>query len=166
MALNKMRLLFVEDDPVAQEQMSRLLEGEVAGIYQAFNGQEGIELYRRHAPDIIVTDIRMPVMNGLDMIRYIREEDPEQVILLLSAHDDRQTLLQALDLSVDGFLSKPILDLNKLMTKLHHAAQLAKKRQNSSRIKSYRSQIRSLYLQANTDQLTGLRNRNFFHNQR
>jgi len=165
MPLSNIRLLFVEDDPTAQEQMRRLLEGEVRKIYQAYDGQEGIELYRRHAPDIIISDIRMPVMSGLEMVRFIREEDPDQVILLLSAHDDRQTLFEAINLSVDGFLSKPILDLNKLMEKLRQAAVLAKKRSSSRKAKAYRSQLRTLYLQANTDPLTGLRNRNYFHQQ-
>ena len=168
MPLSEMSLLIVEDDRLAQEQLRQILESEVHQIYQAYDGQEGYELYRHFNPDLILADIRMPVMTGLEMARKIRQEDCRQVIVLLSAHNDRQTLLEAINLPVEGFLNKPILDLPELLKTLQKGAKLARKRKEAIdtkarlRMDRCRQRLRSLYRQANIDPLTGLHNRLFF----
>jgi len=167
-ALSDMTLLIVEDDRLAQEHLAQILAGEVRHLYQAYDGQEGLELYRNFSPDIILADVEMPIMNGLEMARKIREEDCEQVIVLLSAHNDRQILMEALNLPVDGFLNKPILDLNELIDRLRHCAGLAEKRSEwveaggQQNLERCRQQLRVLYRQANVDPLTGLHNRHYF----
>ena len=68
-------LLYVEDERVTREQISRILQRIVTELYVAENGQEGLDLYREKRPDIIMSDIMMPVMNGLEMAREIRALD-------------------------------------------------------------------------------------------
>jgi YesN/AraC family two-component response regulator len=71
--LKNFTLLFVEDDPGIQEQMKILLGDEVKNFYQAFDGKEGWELYQKEKPDIVLSDINMPEMSGLDMAAKIKK---------------------------------------------------------------------------------------------
>lgn len=106
--LKHMNLLFVEDDDELRPLMARLLERHFGSLHMASNGQEGLEIFCRHKPDIVLTDISMPVMNGLEMVRAIRKLDPCVPILVVSAHGDGRSLDDALDAGVDKFLVKPI----------------------------------------------------------
>ena len=81
-------LLYVEDERVTREQISRILQRIVTDLHVAENGQQGLELYQEKRPDIILSDIMMPVMNGLEMIRRIRELDNDIPIIITTAYDD------------------------------------------------------------------------------
>ena len=67
--LKKYRLLYVEDNPEISEEIVFFLEPLVKELYVAYDGEEGLALYKEHKPDLIVTDIQMPIMNGIDMIK-------------------------------------------------------------------------------------------------
>ncbi|MCX7088666.1 MAG: response regulator, partial [Methylococcales bacterium] len=90
------RVLYIEDDLDTREALQFTLENYVAELYLAKNGREGLDLYREHLPDIVVTDIQMPEMNGLAMATEIRALNPEQAIVILSAHDDAEYLFRTL----------------------------------------------------------------------
>jgi len=77
-------LLYVEDERVTREQVSRILQRIVTELYVAENGQEGLKLYQEKRPDIILTDIMMPVMDGLEMCREIRRLDRESQLIMLT----------------------------------------------------------------------------------
>lgn len=100
-------LLYVEDDQSTREQVSRMLEKSVARLHVAGNGQEGLELFRAHTPDIVVTDIKMPVMNGLDMVREIRKIDPDCQVIILTVFCDTESLLVSISLGINQFLTNP-----------------------------------------------------------
>ncbi len=157
MALSDLMLLLVEDDPIAQEQLRLYFEDQFDTVLQAYNGLEGLDLYRRHAPDIILTDLRMPGLSGLDMITEIRKENPDQVIMIFSALNDSDTLLKSLNLSVDGFIPKPILDLSLVEERLEKVAEKIQRKSSEER-----HQIHQLYQKAYFDALTGIYNRNYF----
>jgi len=156
MRLAERTLLLVEDDPQTREHLCLLLEGEFACLYRATDGEEGIGLYRRHRPDLVLSDVRMPGMDGLEMARRIRREDPEQTILFLSAHDDREILLAALDVAAAGFISKPILAIDQLMEPLERAAASLRNRE------ARRAHLENLFHAAHHDPLTGVPNRRYF----
>ncbi|WP_456392056.1 diguanylate cyclase domain-containing protein [Nitratifractor sp.] len=157
MALNDLMLLLVEDDPIAQEQLKLYFEDQFETVLQAYNGLEGLDLYRRYAPDIILTDLRMPGLSGLDMIAEIRKENPDQVIMIFSALNDSDTLLKSLNLSVDGFIPKPILDLSIVEERLKKVAEKIRSKSSEER-----HQIHQLYQKAYFDALTRIYNRNYF----
>lgn len=163
--LRDLTLLFVEDDPDTRHQMKLLLEGSCRELYLAASGEEGLEHYRAHRPDIILSDINLPNLDGLEMVRRIREDNPDQVILLISAVDDRRILIEAIDISVDGFISKPVLDLEQLLGKLEKAAALHKRRQRAKDSVDGGQGFKTLYYQAYHDALTGIPNRHFFREQ-
>lgn len=101
-------LLFVEDEHATRTQISRLLERIVANLYVAGNGQEGLDLYRAHSPDVVVTDIMMPVMDGIEMSREIRQIAPDSQIIVLTAFTDTEYLLDCIDIGINCYAQKPV----------------------------------------------------------
>lgn len=115
--MQKITLLYVEDEKGVQEQLSRFLSRFVSTLYTAKNGQEGLDSYRKNRPDIILTDIQMPVMNGIEMAQEIKKITPDQPVVFITAHSDSNFFLNAIDMQVDGYILKPI-DLKRLKKKL------------------------------------------------
>lgn len=106
-------LLYVEDEQVTREQISRILKKIVTELHVAENGQHGLELYLEKQPDIVLTDIMMPLMNGLDMAREIRKLDRERQIIMLTAYSDTDYLLECIRLGVNQYVQKPV-DFDRL----------------------------------------------------
>ncbi len=105
-------VLYVEDDRNAQLAMSAFLKKKVSRLIIAENGKDGLDLFFKHKPDILIVDIRLPVMSGLEMIKKINKK-AETKIYITSAYSDRESLLEAIDAGIDHFLVKPI-DFEKL----------------------------------------------------
>lgn len=106
--LKDIRVLYVEDDSFLREQVEQFLKMRFPQVVSASNGKEGLDLYRQHRPDVIITDIRMPIMTGLEMARRIRELDSEIPILVLTAFTEVSFLMKAIEIGIDKFLQKPI----------------------------------------------------------
>ena len=83
----KLRVLYVEDDQETRESTVSLFENFFDFITVAINGKEGLEKFREREYDLIFSDINMPVMGGFEMIKNIRAQDEEVVIITISAHD-------------------------------------------------------------------------------
>jgi len=108
-------LLYVEDERVTREQISRILQRIVTELHVAENGQQGLDLYREKRPDIIMSDIMMPVMNGLEMAREIRRLDRDSQIVMLTAYSDTEYLLECIRLGINQYVQKPV-DFAQLAT--------------------------------------------------
>jgi len=106
--LSSLRILYVEDDLNTREEVSFFLEGIVAELYLASNGKEGYEKYCTYLPDLIITDIQMPKMNGIEMIEKLRETDPYTPVLITSAYNETNYLLNAINIGVERYILKPI----------------------------------------------------------
>ncbi|MDY6915661.1 MAG: PAS domain S-box protein [Candidatus Cloacimonadota bacterium] len=109
----KIEILYVEDEEMIRSSINEMLRRRVETYYVAQNGQEGLELYQKHQPDLVITDIKMPVMNGLEMIREINKIDSEANVVITSAHSEANFFMSAIELGVSNFLLKPI-DKRKL----------------------------------------------------
>jgi len=161
-------LLIVEDNKKAQEQLGEILSDYVKELFQAYDGAEALEIYREYKPDIILSDIRMPIMDGLSMAKKIKEMDPHQPVMLLTAHSEQAMLLEAANISIDGYLTKPIADLNQLLESLERLAEkghhLHKKVQESVQKieKEYQAKIQRLQQHSLYDHLTRMPNRHYF----
>ena len=111
---SSLKLLYVEDNDHARESMMEVLEEFFEDITIAYDGQEGLEKFQNNKIDLIITDINMPRLNGLEMIKEIRKTDTDISILVLSAHNESNFFLESIKQGVDGYLLKPI-DINQLM---------------------------------------------------
>jgi DNA-binding response OmpR family regulator len=105
---HKPTLLYAEDDKESQENYAFILNEYFSKIYLASNGEEALTLFNRYHPDILLLDISMPLLDGLDLVEIIRKNHPEIPIVMLTAHSDRERLLKAVDLKLDGYLLKPV----------------------------------------------------------
>ncbi len=103
-----LHILYVEDDETVRVNMQMLFDIFFEHIDCAVDGLDGLEMYNNHKYDIVITDINMPRMNGVEMVEKIREIDPEQKIIAISANDDSATLINLIQKGVSGFLLKPV----------------------------------------------------------
>jgi len=123
-------VLYVEDKAEIRDELFEILSLYLDEVYTATNGKEGFEQFREHRPDLIITDIQMPIMSGLDMIEKIRQEDQNIPIIVTSAFNETSYLLKAIDLGVEHYLLKPIMIerlqtcLNKVSTSLIQEREL------------------------------------------
>lgn len=108
LATKNLCVLYVEDDDVARENGIEYLENYFDYIYAASDAFEGLKLYREYHPEIIITDIQMPKLNGLEFIKQIRKENKETQIIVITAFSDTTYLLQAIELQLIKYLIKPV----------------------------------------------------------
>jgi YesN/AraC family two-component response regulator len=103
-------ILLVEDEETARASLSRMLSLKFPGIrlYLAENGRSGLDLYRQHLPELVITDINMPQMNGIEMAGAIREVAPKAQIIVLTAHSETRFRLDAEELGIDHYVLKPV----------------------------------------------------------
>jgi len=160
MSRANLTLLYVEDDRESQERMNMILEDSVKEFYQAYNGEEGIALYKEKKPDIILSDINMPILDGLSMAKKIKEIDRDAIVIVMSAFDDRNSLLSAINIGVDYFIPKPI-DIDILENKLDFFAEYLENKRKLAYINKIEKD--KLYKLAHYDSLTDTPNRLFFN---
>ena len=106
--MNTINTILADDHGIVRSGIKSLLEseGDIRVIAEAYNGAEAVQYAQQHAPDLAVIDIRMPVMNGLDATRQIRQTMPQTKVLILSMHDDEEYILQSVDCGASGYLLK------------------------------------------------------------
>ena len=98
--LSRLTVLYVEDEEVTRELYSLFLSSIVGTLITAHNGAEGLEAYHKHHPDIIITDIMMPVMDGLEMLKQVRASNTTIPVIVLSAFETSDSLNQSNDFGV------------------------------------------------------------------
>ncbi|MEN6326875.1 MAG: HD domain-containing phosphohydrolase [Syntrophomonas sp.] len=118
-------VLYVEDDQELRQNTARLLSSFFPTVELSENGAEGLKKYKEGKFDLIITDINMPIMNGVKMAEQIKASNAKQVIIVISAHDEARYLLDLINMGVDYFVLKP-LDINQFMTAVDKAIRLAK----------------------------------------
>ena len=114
--LKNLTVLLVEDDNDSKKIMHDVLSDNFEKVFTAQNGDEGLKKFKKYNPNMVITDAFMPISDGLDMTRYIKEISKDTPIIVLSAHSEKETLLKAIDVGVDKYLIKPIMVDNLLNT--------------------------------------------------
>jgi len=115
--LKNMTLLYAEDEEGIRKPMANSLSYYLKEVIEAKNGEEGLEMYYAKRPDIILTDLRMPVRDGLYMVKEIRQVDKKTPILMITAHTDKEYLLSAIELKIEKYIIKPVA-LDELLSAL------------------------------------------------
>ncbi|MFO8068144.1 MAG: PAS domain S-box protein [Bacteroidales bacterium] len=127
--LEDIKVLYVEDEPDISEGISEMLSRVIPNLIVASNGIEGLKKYKEHNPEIIITDIRMPGMNGLDMCREIKKINKNVQIIVTSAHSDVNFFIESIEIGVNQYVLKPIAkkDLFEAIYKCYQVYHLEKK---------------------------------------
>jgi signal transduction histidine kinase len=127
-------ILYVEDEIDILQAFSEIMGRWVVKLYVAGNGLEGLAQFEKYQPDIIISDIKMPKMDGLEMCRRIKEINPKVKTVIMSAHSDADYFINAIELGIDGFLLKPIFGekLKKLIQRFANEVVLEKQLQKAN----------------------------------
>lgn len=121
--LKNFTVLYVEDNEQVRQNAVEYLTRISKKVYEAKDGKEALLVWKEHKPDIIITDINMPRLNGLDMASYIRAQDKDVQIIVATAHSDTDYLLRAVELQLVKYIIKPITK-EKLLNALERSIEL------------------------------------------
>lgn len=121
--LKNISILYVEDDYETREEMTKILLEVSDNITVAKSGVEALEFYYNNKPQIIISDIAMPNLNGIEFIKRVREDNLQVPIILLTAHADVDYLLPAANLNIQSYIVKPI-NIRKLKEVLFNAVEI------------------------------------------
>ncbi|CUU68257.1 response regulator transcription factor [Campylobacter hyointestinalis] len=121
-ALKNLTVLLVEDEDKIRTSMGNAMEGVFKKVLLAGNGDEGLKKFKKFSPDIVITDISMPIMDGLDMSLEIKKISEDSPIVVLSAFSEKEKLLKAIEIGIDKYIIKPI-DMEELFESISYLAQ-------------------------------------------
>ena len=129
--LKKMKVLYVEDDEEAREELTDVLKRRVGRVIVADNGRQGLELYDDFLPDIIIADFYMPEMDGIEMLSRIREKGGDPAAIVVSAVNDVDIILSAIDVGIDKYILKPV-NVRDLLDAMEEQARMIYDRKKMS----------------------------------
>lgn len=101
-------ILCIDDEDGVRRRICNALSYYFKEVLEAPNGQVGLQLYYEHSPDIILCDVEMPIMNGIEMIKKIRAEDMSTPIIILTAYSNEEYLMKLINLHVQHYILKPV----------------------------------------------------------
>ena len=169
-----LKVLYVEDNMEAKDALKNLLSNFFNNITLGIDGKDGLEKFKSSKFDLIITDIKMPKMNGIEMMEKIRFIDDEIPIIVSTAHQDQEFLISCIELGVNSYLLKPINHkqltgaIKNTCEKLYYIYE-NKKYEDSletlvkERTKELQATQKELTLMVNRDPLTNLYNRRYFN---
>lgn len=128
-------ILYVEDEAATREQVSHVLTSRGYRLTIAENGEQGLALYRELSPDIVLTDIMMPRLNGLEMARGIRALSQEVQIACMTAFSDTSCLIDAIDIGINQFVLKPT-EFIRLFTALDRCQEMVELRKRQEMLEA------------------------------
>ncbi|HDD45140.1 MAG TPA: response regulator [Candidatus Desulfofervidus auxilii] len=105
-----MKLLLIDDEEPVREILSLSLRSDGYEVITAGDGEEGIRLFQQEKPPIVLTDIKMPGMDGIEVLKKIKQIDPETEVIIITGHGDMDLAIQSLKLEASDFITKPIKD--------------------------------------------------------
>ena len=125
------RVLLADDEEEIRVGISRKIDWAGLGfqlVGEAENGQEALELAEQLRPDVVLTDIKMPFMDGLALSRIVREELPGIKIIIISGYDDFEYAREAISIGVDQYILKPVtrMSLRKVLQELKEKIEIVK----------------------------------------
>ena len=124
----KLSAMVVEDEKVTNELLSSTFKNFFSSVESYFDGASALKAYESNNPDVVFVDIIMSGMNGIELSRKIREINPTQIIIVISASNDIEKISESIEVGVNSFIQKPI-DTKKIIELLNSVvAMVAKKR--------------------------------------
>jgi YesN/AraC family two-component response regulator len=115
-------VLYVEDEPLTRQIVAGMIRRRIPQVYVAGDGNEGLALFKEYSPDIVVSDVKMPNLDGIEMSRVIKSLDKDARIILTTAYSDARTLLIAIELGIDKYILKPV-EMESLFSAIDKCAE-------------------------------------------
>lgn len=122
MELLDLKVLYIEDDDMTRDSLTYYLKKRVRDIYPAATGEAALQSYETYNPDILIVDLLLPDISGIEVIKTIRKRNARCRILVTSSLDDTETILSSVEAGIDDYIVKPI-DPAVLMKKLNDMAK-------------------------------------------
>ena len=148
----KETILIIEDEKDILELLSGLLESEGYNIITASNGRDGLQNFQEHNPDLVLTDVRMPIMDGIEVLREIKAKESDTEVIILTGHSDETTAIDCLRLGAYDYYCKPLEDIDVLLAAVERVLE-----KRNLEIKN-RALVKQLEEMSIRDSLTGLYN--------
>lgn len=130
-------LLYVEDDEDARNATVRILSKLFKKLVVAVDGQDGLDKFKENDIDLVITDINMPNLNGIDMLKEIKKLDPYFYAIVLTAYSDRENFMSTISLGVRGYITKPI-NITQLIETLEVGVEFINKNKELNMLKQYK----------------------------
>jgi anti-anti-sigma factor len=132
------KILVIDDEKATLKMFRLFLDVYGFDILTAESGEEGLEVFERERPDIVLTDIKMPGMDGIEVLQEIKRRSPATEVIVITGHGDMDLAIQALNLDAADFINKPIQrqSLEQGLARAKERLKLAKSRQNEVRTRS------------------------------
>ena len=148
----KETILIIEDEEDILLLLSGLLESEGYQVITACNGREGIEKFEECGPDLILTDVKMPIMDGIEVLREVKTKESDTEVIILTGHSDEATAIDCLRLGAYDYFRKPLEDIDVLLTAVERVLE---KRNLELKNRSLVQQLEEMSIR---DPLTGIYN--------
>ena len=146
------KILVVDDEADILKLLSTILAGENYEVSTAVDGQQGMDRFKEFDPDLVITDMKMPRKNGLELLREIKESGSHVDVMILTGHSDEATAIECLRNGAYDYLFKPLEDIDVLLTAIERALQ---KRTLETKNRHLMTQLEEMVIR---DPLTGLYN--------
>jgi anti-anti-sigma factor len=130
--MEREKILIIDDEKPTLKMFSLFLEVYGFAILTAESGEEGLEVFERERPEIVLTDIKMSGMDGIEVLREIKRRSPTTEVIVITGHGDMDLAIQALNLDAADFINKPIQrqSLEQALSRARERLSLAKRRQH------------------------------------
>jgi DNA-binding NtrC family response regulator len=116
------KILVIDDDEITLALMHNVLEDEGYDIFSTADGPQGIQIYKEREPDVVILDLALPSMNGLEVLRKIRKHDPDAKIIVVTGHGSDESAKVALRYGAWGYIEKPV-DFSTFLNQIRSAAE-------------------------------------------
>jgi len=137
------KILVIDDEKATLKMFRLFLDVYGFDIMTAESGEEGLEVFDREKPDIVLTDIKMPGMDGIEVLQEIKKRSPATEVIVITGHGDMDLAIQALNLDAADFINKPIQrqSLEQGLARARERLKLAKSRQNEVAVRALGSAL-------------------------
>jgi len=144
-----MKILLIEDERITRISLTATLQKEGYDVKNCDTGLEGLEMIRNDTFDVVITDLRLPKTNGIEILRFIKEKSPKTFVIVITAYASVDTAIEALRLGAYDYLTKPF-EPDKLLTVLDHIRQMVRIKNENTQLKNRLSKIENRTLIGNS----------------